>query len=95
MAALAAATNQTALFQLALQNYSDVLYENNLREAEQPDPFWRKKAGLQAANLAEMLANYEVATNVYAHLEELFPQARDSFEKKIAAAQALSLPGKN
>ncbi len=87
-AALAAGTNQIALFQLALQNYADVLYKNNLRDGEQPDSFWRKKAGMQAAGLAEALGNFEVATNVYAHLEELFPQAKDSLERKIAAVRA-------
>jgi TolA-binding protein len=95
MAALTTITNQAALFNQALGNYSDVLYENNLRDGEQPDPFWRKKAGLQAAALAEALANYEVATNVYLYLEDLFPQAKDSLDKKIAALQAHLSPGKN
>jgi hypothetical protein len=78
-----------------LDSYSDVLFKNNLRDNEQPDSFWRKKAGLQAAGLAETVANYEVATNVYLHLEELFPQSKDSLEKKIAAAQSHLQPGKN
>lgn len=94
-AALVNGSEQTELLDDALDNYSDVLYKNNLRDGEQPDPFWRKKAGLQAAALAETLANYEVAVNVYSHLEELFPQAKDSLEKKIAAAQAHLPPGKN
>jgi TolA-binding protein len=93
MAALATGTNQVALFNQALNNYSDVLYENNLRDGEQPDPLWRKKAGLQAAGLAQTLADFEVATNIYSHLEELFPQSKDSLEKKKAAMVAAKPDG--
>ena len=94
-AALASGSERAGLFNQALDNYSDVLYKNNLRDGEQPDSFWRKKAGLQAAALAETLANYEVATNLYSHLEELFPQSKDSLEKKIADVQSHLPPGKN
>ncbi len=76
------------LMHTALGNYTDVLYEKNLRDGEQADSFWRKKAGLQAASLAESLADFQVATNVYLRLEGLFPQARDSFQKKINEIQA-------
>jgi TolA-binding protein len=95
MAALAAGTNQAALLNQALDNYSDVLFKNNLRDGEQWDAFWREKAGLKAASLAEELGNFEVATNVYLQLEDLFPEAKDSLEKKIIAAQAHLPPPKN
>ena len=95
MAALTTVTNQTALLNQALDNYSDVLFKNNLRDGEQWDPFWRKSAGLHAAALAESLGNFEVATNVYLQLEDLFPQSKDSLDKKIAAAQSHLPPGKN
>ena len=95
MAASAVDGGQKDLLNQALDNYADVLYETNLREGEQSDSFWRKKAGLQAAALAESLASYAVATNIYLHLEKLFPQSRDALEKKIAAVQASLPAGKN
>jgi outer membrane protein assembly factor BamD (BamD/ComL family) len=85
-AASAPVNEQARLLNQALDNYSDVLLKGNLRDGEHWDAFWRKKAGLQAAALAETLGNYEVAVNVYLQLEELFPQL--SLEKKITAAKA-------
>ena len=94
-AALATDGERAGLLKQALDSYADVLLKSDLRDGEQPDEFWRKKAGLQAAALAETLANYEIATKVYSQLEELFPQSKDLFEKKIAAVQAHLPPGKN
>ncbi len=54
-AALTAGTNQTALLQLALDNYLDVFYGSIRRAGEIADPFWVKKAGLQALPLVQML----------------------------------------
>jgi len=95
MAALATGTNQSAMFNQALNNYSDVLLKSNLRDGEQPDLFWEKNAGLHAAALAETLGNFEVATNVYLNLEILLPELKDAMERKIAAAQSHLPPGKN
>jgi TolA-binding protein len=92
-AALAAGTNQTALLQLALDNYLDVFdtgVGENLREGEVADPFWVKKAGLQALPLAEALGVVD-PEGFFDHLEWLFPQLKDWFEKKKAALP----PGKN
>jgi TolA-binding protein len=94
-AALATGAEQTRLLNQALDQYADVLFRKNLRDDEQWDPFWRKKAGLSAAALAETLGNYEVAVKVYAQLETLFPQLKDSLDKKIAAAQTHLPAGKN
>ena len=79
--------DQTALLQQALQNYLDVLYGKNLRDGEAADPFWVKKAGLQAASVAETLGEWPQAVNVYRRLEELLPLLHDTLEKKIANAQ--------
>jgi TolA-binding protein len=87
--------DQTALLQLALQNYLDVLYGKNLRDGEPADPFWVKRAGLQAANVTETLGEWPQAVNVYRRLEELMPPLRDSLEKKIANAQEHFAPVKN
>ena len=91
-AAQTAGTNQTALFQLALQNYRDV-FDTSLDDGA--DSFWVKKAGLSAASLAETLADYEVALKIYERLAVYFPQLQASLGKKIAAAKAHLPPGKN
>ncbi len=88
LAAPATGQDKTALLQQALQSYLDVLYEKNLRDGESADPFWVKKAGLQAASVVEELGEWPQAVNVYRRLEELLPPLRDSLEKKIADAQA-------
>jgi len=81
-AALATGTNQTALLQVALDNYLavfDTRFGDN-------DPFWVKKAGLQALPLMELPALSGMADpgKFINDLETLFPQARDSLEKKRA-----------
>ena len=86
-AAQATGPDQTALLQQALQNYLDVLYGKNLRDGEAADPFWVKKAGLQAASVAETLGEWPQAVNVYRRLEQLLPLLHDTLEKKIANAQ--------
>jgi TolA-binding protein len=92
-AALATGTNQTALLQLALDNYLDVFdtgVGENLRDNEMADPFWVKKAGLQALPLMEALGVAD-PEKFFDHLERLFPQLKDWLEKKKAALP----PGKN
>jgi TolA-binding protein len=84
--AAAAGGDQTALLQLALDNYLDVFYSRvgkNLRDGEVADPFWVKKAGLQALPLVESLGVDDPPT-FFNHLEGLFPELRDSLEKKRA-----------
>jgi TolA-binding protein len=94
MAEPATGTNQTVLLELALNNYADVLYKKNLRDDEIADPFWVKKAGLQAAAVAETLGEWDQAANIYAELKKWLPQLSGSLDKKIAAAN-LHLPPKN
>ena len=94
-AALMTGNDQTHLLQLALNHYLDVLYGKNLRDGETPDAFWTKKAGLQAAALAETLGEWTQAVNVYQRLEGLLPQLKDSLERKIRAAQENFPPPKN
>jgi TolA-binding protein len=93
-AALAAGSDQTALLQAALDDYLDVLYKINLRDGEQQDAFWTKKAGLQAAPLVEVLGVSD-PNKFYGRMEELLPQLKDWFEKKRAAAQEPLPPEKN
>ena len=85
-AALATGSDQTALLQAALDNYLDVLDTSlgtNLRDGEMADPFWVKKAGLQALPLVEALGVAD-PEKFFDHLERLFPQLKDSLEKRKA-----------
>jgi len=66
-----------------------------LRDDESADTFWVKKAGLQAASVAETLGEWPQAVKIYRRLEELLPPLRDSLEKKIANAQADVASGEN
>ena len=87
-AGLTTGSDQTALLQLALDNYLDVFDTSigkNLREGEVADSFWVKKAGLQAAPLVGMLNDPEAERKFYKNLETLLPQLTDIIEKKIAA----------
>ena len=54
-----------------------------------------KKAGLQAAGVAETLGEWPQAVNVYRRLEALLPQLHDLLEKKIDnAREHLTAPQK-
>src|SRR5258706_3771584 len=87
MAALATGDDQTELLQMARDNYLDVFYTGNLREGEVPDDFWVKKAGLQALALTEQLGepDPENVNKFIDHLEKLFPQSKESLDKKRVA----------
>jgi TolA-binding protein len=87
MASLATGVDQTNLFQMALDNYLDVFDTwtgKNLRAGEMADPFWVKKAGSQALPLIQKLGAGDPDKFIN-QMEELFPQSKDSLEKKRAA----------
>lgn len=78
---------QSALLRNALNLYLDVLYfGKDLREGEKPDPFWVKKAGLEASRLAESRQEWTQAIKIYERLRELMPALGATLEKKIAKA---------
>jgi len=90
MAALATGPDRTNLLQMALDNYLEVFDTwtgNNLRAGESADPFWVKKAGLQALPLVQLLGAGDPDKFIN-QMEELFPQSKDSLEKKRAALPA-------
>jgi tetratricopeptide (TPR) repeat protein len=83
MAATLTGTDQTALLQQARDNYLDVFDTwtgNNLRAGETADPFWVKKAGLQALPLIEKLGTAD-PNKFIDQMETLLPQLKDSLEK--------------
>ena len=86
---------QNALLKLALNHYLDVFYyEKNLRDGERPDLFWVKKAGLEAARVAEAMQDWTQAMNLYRRLEGLLPPLKELLERKIQKAQEHLTPGK-
>jgi len=85
--AAVAGGDQTALLQFALDNYLDVFDTSigkNLREGEVADSFWVKKAGLQALPLVEALGVADPG-KFFDHLGKLFPQLKESLERKKTA----------
>ncbi len=73
--------DQRNLLQLALNNYLDLMREKD-------SDFWVKKAGLQAADVAETLQDWSTALTIYNRLKQDLPQLTDEMNKKIAAANA-------
>lgn len=89
-AARADGDERRMLLARARDSYLDVFYGNLLRAGEVPDDFWVKKAGLQALPLigAPGASRPEEVDPFLDHLEKLFPQSRESLEKKRAAYHA-------
>jgi len=82
--------DQQQLLKRALDTYLDVVYfEKDLQENERPpDPYWLKRATLEAAELAERLQDWPYAVKLYEGLLDLLPPMRPVLEKKLARAQA-------
>ena len=80
-AKLLTGAEQRDLLQLALNNYLDLMRE---KESD----FWVKKAGLQAAGVAETLQDWSTALTIYNRLKQDLPQLTEEMNKKIAAAKA-------
>ena len=86
-AALAAGDDRAVLLRRARDNYLDVfdtVFGANLRDHELADPFWVKKAGLQALPLVESFG-MDSPDKFINKLEQLLPQLTDALEKKRAA----------
>lgn len=91
---------KTALLRQARDQYLDVFYyEKILRDGEQPELFWVKQAGLNAARVIESAAetpeDWEQARKVYQDLQKLLPPLSASLDKKIdRVRERLALQGK-
>jgi tetratricopeptide (TPR) repeat protein len=80
-----APAEQAALLQEALGHYLDVFYyEKSLKPGEKPDLFWVRRAGEDAARLAERTGRTDQAINVYKRLQEMFPPRSATYERRIA-----------
>ena len=73
--------NQTAFLQSALNNYLDVFFGKNLREGEMASPYWVEQAGQDALPLIDTLGVGDV-NKFIDRMETVFPQRKDSLEKK-------------
>lgn len=79
----------------AQNHFLRVLYEKNVAATENPDPFWQRQAGLEAARIAESNQEWKAAIGVYQRLKELLPQLSLDLDRRIgraSAAQSGTLP---
>ena len=83
---------QTRLLKEALNHYLDVLYDKQLGGGERPVAYWLKRAGLDAARLAETLQDWPQAIQLYRRLQALLPPLKAMLDKKIEQAGAHIAP---
>jgi TolA-binding protein len=92
-APLKPAAEQAAQLDQALSHYLRVLYGQNLRAGELADPYWVKRAGLGAAELAEALKRADTAIGLYQRLLTELPSLRPRLERRIAELEKGRAPG--
>jgi tetratricopeptide (TPR) repeat protein len=81
-----AGTNAAPILRLALDHYLNVVCGNNRTPDELPDPFWVKRAGLEALRLAEALQAWDQAVRLCDTLGALLPPLQPMLEKKKSRA---------
>src|SRR5205807_4605727 len=79
------AEQATDLRKRALDHCLDVFNFKIRRANETADPFWTKKAGMEAAELAGALDQWTLAARIYERLVELLPELRPFLERKLLA----------
>ena len=87
----AAGEEQNNLRKVALDHYLDVFERKILRDGEQADPFWTKKAGMDAAQLASTLENWTLAARIYERLIELMPELQPYLRERLQKAQQAAI----
>ncbi len=86
-AAAVSAEEQSRLLKLARDHNLDVYWGKLPELAEPPDVFWRKKAGLEAARLSELLKEWPQAIELYRDMQRQNFLPREQAELKIENAQ--------
>ncbi len=85
-AALRPAPEQGPLLDRAFDHYHRVFYGLNLRDGEQPDPYWLNRAGLAAAALAESRKQWDAAIGLYRRLQTELPSLHERLQRRIEEA---------
>lgn len=83
-AALAGNGGATELLKQARELYRDVYLGKLPGETDAANPAWRKKAGLEAARLSELLNEWPQAVELYRELHRQRLLSEDELEKKMA-----------
>ncbi|MCC6233831.1 MAG: tetratricopeptide repeat protein [Verrucomicrobiales bacterium] len=83
-AARAAEPERGPLQQRALSQYLNVFHGRNLHPGETASPFWVRRAGLEAARLAESLGLRDQAASLFDSLGALFPASTNAFRQRAA-----------
>lgn len=78
------------LLDQALQHYLNIVYLENLRANELPDPFWLEEAGLKAGTLVEARQDVDTGVRLYRRLAELLPPLREDWDRLRIALEARS-----
>lgn len=86
-AGLLPAAEQAPGLRAARDQLLDVFYGKLALDGEEADPFWTRKAGLEAARLCETLQEWREAVAIYEKLGEMLPPLRARFEKNAAKAR--------
>lgn len=82
-ALLASGENKASLEREALSRMLEVAYEKNLRDGEKADPFWVRRATLDAMTLAEKLEMQQQAIALGERLLDLMPSQRATLEGRL------------
>ena len=85
MAAPLSGPEQAGLLRLARDQYLEVFYRQNVRDGEQADAFWLKKAGWQAVPLVGRFDGVRAQKLFYESLRANLPALAEAIQKKMAA----------
>jgi tetratricopeptide (TPR) repeat protein len=80
------AQTRKALLQAALAKYLEVWSGRNLGPGERAESFWFKKAGLEAARVAEEAGEWDQARGLYEQLQQMLPASRASLARSMIRA---------
>jgi len=82
----ASGPEQLALLRMAFNHYFDVFRGTILRDNEEMDLYWKKKAGLEAGRVAEALKEWSWVIEIDSKVAELAPALAPRLQKSILKA---------